>query len=1116
MTTVGKASPDGAVSADRPRAACDLGALAEAATHLLATPVAALALVPAGAAPAAADPAEALCRRLLAASGGEAIEDLTGDAEALALGAASFLAAPTGGDGATLCVLGADRRAWSATDLRRLASLAAALSVAPPLSGAGERRWREILREAPIAVSVLRGPDHRIEYVNDVVERLFGRRHPVGHSLRELDPELARQGLFEACDRVYATGRRYEADELPVLTDPSGAGRPEETFFNVICQPIRGDGGAIDGVLAVGVDVTEQVRARREAERAADRLARLQRVSSALASALTPQQVGEVVVTEGLAALGATAGIVTVLDEDAAQVVSAVGYPESLIESIRRFGLDAPIPLATALREGEPLWLESEADWMGRWPAPTSGRGPVGAAVPLHAEGRIIGAVGLRFDADEHTFEQGERDFILTLTRLCAQAMERARLYAAEQRARALAERAEQRARLLAEVSLAVDAPVGVEERLKSLARLVVPDLGDYCTVRLVELTGDARLAATSHVDPLKEPLVRALYGRHYSPDVAVGPAQVIRTGRPGLIKNVSLEMLRAYAPDEDFMAGMVELGPISYLCVPLTARGRVLGALSLMTAESGRHFDRDDLHMLTEIGRRAGLALDNARLYEAELAVATTLQEALLPERLPEVAGLELAWRYVASSEPGRVGGDWYDAIALDDRRLMLCVGDVVGRGPQAAAVMGQLRAALNVLVREGLSPGAVLGRMSRVADRIPGARTTTAAVCLVDLEADEATYACAGHPPPLLLRADGTAALLWEGRSPPLGVGDQGARPTARVALLPGDGLLLYTDGLVERRGEPLDSAFARLAEAAAGAPDERPSALCGRVLETMVPAGAAEDDVALLVARRGGAPAFEMSLPARAAELATLRAGLRGWLAEVGADEEEVADIVLACDEAAANAIEHAYLEGPVREMSVIGTVGSDGLLRLEVRDAGRWRGTPAPGDRGRGIPLMRALMDRAEVVPGAEGCAVRMSRRLRRDGGGEPPGSLATMATASAAPSHARLRDLSRAAGAGPPRASARLVGEVDHASVPELARRLTEAVQPGDELTLDLTEVTFLDSAGVRMLVDLARRLAPPAGRLRLLLHPASAPRRTLALSGVDRAPGVSVEESGSA
>jgi anti-anti-sigma factor len=157
-------------------------------------------------------------------------------------------------------------------------------------------------------------------------------------------------------------------------------------------------------------------------------------------------------------------------------------------------------------------------------------------------------------------------------------------------------------------------------------------------------------------------------------------------------------------------------------------------------------------------------------------------------------------------------------------------------------------------------------------------------------------------------------------------------------------------------------------------------------------------------------------------------------------------------------------------------------------------------------------MRALMDRAEVVPGPDGCAVRMSRRLRREGGGGPRSSLAA-AAAPADPSHGRLRDLSRTAGADAPRAAARLVGEVDHASVPELARRLTEAVQPGDELTLDLTEVTFLDSAGVRMLVDLTRRLAPPAGRLRLLLNPASAPRRALALSGVDRAPGVSVEEA---
>ena len=940
-------------------AGCDVAALAGTAEHLLGTPVAALALVPAGDGPGDPDPVAALCRRLLAAFGWAPVADLTaaGDPEAAALGAASFLAAPVAGAGegvlAALCLLGREPRAWSATDQRLLGELAAALIVTPaPVPGAADRRWREILREAPIAVIVLRGPHHRIEYVNEAVERLFGRRDHIGRSLRELDPELARQGLFAACDRVYAAGQRYAADELPVLIDPSA--RPaREAFFNVICQPLRDAAGAVDGVLGVGVDVTEQVRARRDAERAADRLARLQRVGSALGSALTPQDVGDVVVTEGLVALGAAAGIVTVLEGDEGVVVSAVGYPELLISRIRRFGLDAPIPLATAIREGEPLWLESEADWVGRWPAPTSGRGPVGAAVPLHVENRIIGAVGLRFDADVHVFEQGERDFVMAYAAVrpgdgagapLPGRAGRPRPRRAGRAPRAAARRGEPGGRRAGGGRGTAEEP---------------GPPGGAGPGRLLHRAagrGRRRRAAGGHqprrpgqgaagAGALRAPLLPRR-GRRTRPGGPHRPSRPDPGGDHGDAPGLR--------PDEDFMAGMVELGPISYLCVPLTARGRVLGALSVMTAESGRHFDRDDLHLLTEVGRRAGLALDNARLYEAERTVATTLQEALLPERLPEVAGMELARRYVASSEPGRVGGDWYDAIALGDQRVMLCVGDVVGRGPQAAAVMGQLRAALNVLVREGLTPGAVLERLSRVADRIQGASTTTAAVCLVDLAADEATYSCAGHPPPLLLEREGTTTLLWEGRSPPLGVGDGVARPTARAALRPGDGLMLYTDGLIERRGEPLDDSLERLAQAAAGRPDERPSALCGRVLERLVPAGAAEDDVALLVARRGGAPAFAVSLPAEPVELAELRAGLRAWLAEVGADAEEIADIVLACDEAAANAVEHAYLAGPARDMTVVGSAASDGLLRLEVRDRGRWRATPAPGDRGRGIP------------------------------------------------------------------------------------------------------------------------------------------------------------------
>jgi PAS domain S-box-containing protein len=266
-------------------AGCDVAALAGTAEHVLGAPLAALVLVPAGDGAGDPDPAAALCRRLLAATGWAPVADLAaqGDPEAAALGAGSFLAAPVAGSGgaapAALCALGREPRRWSETDRRRLGELAAALVATPaPAPGAEDRRWREILREAPIAVSVLRGPDHRIEYVNEVVERLFGRRDHVGRSLRELDPELARQGLFEACDRVYASGRRFVADELRVLIDPSGTGRPEEAFFNIICQPLRDGAGAVDGVLGVGVDVTGQVRARRDAERAAERLARLQRV----------------------------------------------------------------------------------------------------------------------------------------------------------------------------------------------------------------------------------------------------------------------------------------------------------------------------------------------------------------------------------------------------------------------------------------------------------------------------------------------------------------------------------------------------------------------------------------------------------------------------------------------------------------------------------------------------------------------------------------------------------------------------------------------------------------------------------------------------------------------
>ncbi len=772
--------------------------------------------------------------------------------------------------------------------------------------------------------------------------------------------------------------------------------------------------------------------------------------------------------------------------------------------------LDAPLPLVEVLRTGEPFWFESADDWPEGFPPESVGlASSVAVGLPLSANGALTGAVAFRFSEDERAFSPEEREHGLALAAQCSSALERARLHDAEARARHAAERAEDRARLLADVSLALDAPVGVSRRFDALVRAVVPRLADFCTVRALDDRGNVPLVACAHADADKQELVRATYGSDRSLGVRGGPAQVIRSGRAVLISEVTEDQWEEMPADEEFLAGLRELAPVSYIGVPMTARGRAIGALALMCGESGRRFTEEHRDLAVEIGRRAGLALDNAILYEGQRHVAETLQEALLPFRLPQLEGGELARRYVASEEPGRVGGDWYDAIPLTDGRVLVAVGDVVGRGPQAAAVMGQLRSALGIFAAEDPAPAAVLDRLAGFALGLPDAMGTTAALCLLDLGSGELSYACAGHPPPLVVPAAGAAeaAFLWEGRSPPLGLATHGSRGGATTALAGGDTLLLYTDGLVERPRESIDESLERLRRAALTAEAPTPDALCDALLASLA-AGGSGDDTALLALRLAPAPApaLEVAVPAVATELGGLRRRLSGWLQDVGA-ASAVDEVILAAGEAAANCVEHAY-RGRVRgRIALTARIDAARLVAVEVRDTGRWRSSPAPGDRGRGLGMMRATMDEVGVRTDAAGTVVRMTKRLdaRAAAGGAAAGG--------AEPDARAAIELSREGGApGATRAVARLEGEIDHASAPALLARLVEELAPGDELTVDLREVPFLDSAGTRLVGELIERVG--AGSVRLAVRRGSAAHRAIELSGLARAPGVALDPQG--
>jgi serine phosphatase RsbU (regulator of sigma subunit)/anti-sigma regulatory factor (Ser/Thr protein kinase) len=412
-------------------------------------------------------------------------------------------------------------------------------------------------------------------------------------------------------------------------------------------------------------------------------------------------------------------------------------------------------------------------------------------------------------------------------------------------------------------------------------------------------------------------------------------------------------------------------------LVAPLIDRDeRTLGLLELSGKREGE-FTEDDESIVVQLAHMASVAIENARLYERERGIALELQSNLLPDGLPQIAGVATDVQYRAGGD-GDVGGDWYEIIPLAGGRVGMAIGDVVGRGVRAAAMMGHLRMALRAYALEGESPALVAERMAEFVRTLDRDQMSTCVYAVLDPATGELRCANAGHPPPLVLAGDGHAAFLTGRPGLPLGVSAEHAYPEIRTTLAPGSTLLLYTDGLVEKRGEPLDVGLERFREVVAGAPSGPVKELCEQVLAALVEAPG--DDVALLAVRvlPPDSGPLDFELAAVPGALAEIRRRLHAWLAHSGAADDEAYDIVLATCEAAANAVEHAY--GPADARFRVRARSEAEQVTVEVRDRGAWRDQRDPR-RGRGIAVMRELMDDVSVNSDDEGTNVRLRRRLR---------------------------------------------------------------------------------------------------------------------------------------
>ncbi|HEX5094706.1 MAG TPA: SpoIIE family protein phosphatase [Acidimicrobiia bacterium] len=420
----------------------------------------------------------------------------------------------------------------------------------------------------------------------------------------------------------------------------------------------------------------------------------------------------------------------------------------------------------------------------------------------------------------------------------------------------------------------------------------------------------------------------------------------------------------------EERVADGMDVAELELMTVPLVARGEVFGVVSFGRAQ----FTETDRDLARELVRRLAGALENARLYARERHIAETLQLSLLPRHIPAVDGVRLWARYLPGTDLV-VGGDFWDVIELPFQRVLLVVGDVAGRGERAAVVMGRLRTIIQAESDEHDSPATLLHTLNRFLVEHEDEMAT--AICAVlDLTSGKVQLANAGHPPILRVTPAGETEYLGNATGLPLGVRPFANYTEVSFHLAIGDTLLLFTDGLVERRGEDIDDRFAELAGAAAEVATKG-ELWCDRVVERMI-GRRRDDDVALLGVRYVGALTPELSIdcPAELVHLKAVRDRVRTWLTLQDATPDDVDAVLLAVGEAVANVAMHAYGARGGR-LRVHGSL-EDGVVHMRVDDDGQWR--PPPDDLGRGMHIVEQMSDTVSVDARDDGTTVTFTRRL----------------------------------------------------------------------------------------------------------------------------------------
>ncbi|MGQ0824595.1 MAG: SpoIIE family protein phosphatase [Actinomycetota bacterium] len=699
-----------------------------------------------------------------------------------------------------------------------------------------------------------------------------------------------------------------------------------------------------------------------ESRRALERMALFRDAVAEVAAAPNTTTAAEAVVTRVLAAVGAHgAGIAFPTDDEHLEFVAVAGvFAATVFEQYRRIPLAVRAPATDAYVESRTIWLANPREWIQAYPdgANMVGDGARAAlATPLvGAAGRKLGILGLVFTREVELTDE-DLALVTTFAHQAAQALDRIVLLEAERRAR-------NRYEMLAEVGTRLDEVMGLRARVNAFLDMVVPG---FAQGALVELVGEHEtLRVVRHENPSLEEGILELRALRTSSGGDSPFTQVIETGRPVLLPVVRDDHLGAEEAD----AIRARIAPARGAFLPLQARGTTFGGVVLGRTE----WDAGDFELAIELARRLAVALDNARLYERERRIAETLQLSLLPDRVPELSDVRLWARYLPGSDLA-VGGDFWDALEYPDGRVALIVGDVAGRGERAAVVMGRIRTVLRANATTHDTPSALLSMLNQFMIEHED-DMVTCACAIFDPTTFVVTVANAGHPPLLHLRPDGTASYIGRATGLPLGVRAFARYGQEQFEVSGRDTLLLFTDGLIERRDDSIDRRLDALAEVAiAAAPAD--ARWCDRILAEMI-GERRDDDVALLgvYIESRDADSLRVAAPAELVRLRGVRDRVRAWLVHRGVPNDDVEAVIVAVGEAVANVAMHAYgaTGGQLRVRGVI----RDGAVRVAVEDDGQWR--RALDDRGTGLRIVRQLSDSVTVERRADGTTVHFERAL----------------------------------------------------------------------------------------------------------------------------------------